>query len=208
MMEQLGSGFFLAMHDLEIRGAGEVLGDSQSGEMQEVGFNLYVRMLDSAVRSLKNGREPDLSAPLDLSTEINLHVPALLPADYCSDVHERLVIYKRLANCESLETLETLREELIDRFGLLPEPARALIECHRLRILGKPLGLARIDASESAIQLQFVPRPPIEPAKVLSLVQRKKHYRLAGQDRLRIELKLADVKERVAAVREAFSELA
>jgi transcription-repair coupling factor (superfamily II helicase) len=208
MMEQLGSGFFLAMHDLEIRGAGEVLGESQSGEMQEVGFNLYVRMLDSAVRSLKNGREPDLSGPLELGTEINLHVPALLPADYCSDVHERLVLYKRLANCETLEALETLREELIDRFGLLPEPARALIECHRLRILGRPLGLARIDASESAIQLQFVPKPPIEPAKVLSLVQRKKHYRLAGQDRLRIELKLPDVRERVAAVREAFSELA
>ena len=208
MMEQLGSGFFLAMHDLEIRGAGEVLGEDQSGEMQEVGFNLYVRMLDSAVRSLKNGREPDLSGPLELGTEINLHVPALLPADYCSDVHERLVLYKRLAHCETLEALETLREELVDRFGLLPEPARALIECHRLRILGKPLGLARIDASESAIQLQFVPRPPIEPAKVLSLVHRKKHYRLAGQDRLRIELKLPDVKARVAAVREAFTELA
>jgi transcription-repair coupling factor (superfamily II helicase) len=208
MMEQLGSGFFLAMHDLEIRGAGEVLGESQSGEMQEVGFNLYVRMLDSAVRSLKNGREPDLSGPLEVGTEINLHVPALLPADYCSDVHERLVLYKRLANCETLEALEALREELIDRFGLLPDPARTLIECHRLRILGRPLGLARIDASESAIQLQFVPKPPIEPAKVLSLVQRKKHYRLAGQDRLRIELKLPDVRERVAAVREAFNELA
>jgi transcription-repair coupling factor (superfamily II helicase) len=207
MMEQLGSGFFLAMHDLEIRGAGEVLGESQSGEMQEVGFNLYVRMLDSAVRSLRNGREPDLAAPLELGTEINLHVPALLPADYCSDVHERLVLYKRLANCETLETLEALREELVDRFGILPEPARVLIECHRLRILGRPLGLARIDASESAIQLQFIPRPPIEPAKVLSLVQRKKHYRLAGQDRLRIDVKLPDVKERVAAVREAFSEL-
>jgi transcription-repair coupling factor (superfamily II helicase) len=207
MMEQLGSGFFLAMHDLEIRGAGEVLGESQSGEMQEVGFNLYVRMLDSAVRSLKNGREPDLSGPLELGTEINLHVPALLPADYCSDVHERLVLYKRLSHCEKMDDLEALREELIDRFGLLPDPARALIECHRLRILGRPLGLARIDASESAIQLQFVPKPPIEPAKVLSLVQRKKHYRLAGQDRLRIELKLSDVKERVAAVREAFSEL-
>jgi transcription-repair coupling factor (superfamily II helicase) len=208
MMEQLGSGFFLAMHDLEIRGAGEVLGEDQSGEMQEVGFNLYVRMLDSAVRSLKNGREPDLAGPLELGTEINLHVPALLPADYCSDVHERLVLYKRLAHVETIDELEALREELIDRFGLLPEPARALIECHRLRILGKPLGLARIDASESAIQLQFVPKPPIEPAKVLSLVQRKKHYRLAGQDRLRIELKLPDVKARVAAVREAFAELA
>jgi transcription-repair coupling factor (superfamily II helicase) len=207
MMEELGSGFFLAMHDLEIRGAGEVLGESQSGEMQEVGFNLYVRMLDSAVRSLKNGREPDLSAPLEVNTEINLHVPALLPADYCNDVHERLVLYKRLANCETLEALEALQEELVDRFGLLPDPARALIECHRLRILGIPLGLARIDASETVIQLQFIPKPPIDPAKVLNLVHRKKQYRLAGQDKLRIELKLPDIKARITAIREAFGEL-
>ncbi|HEX9685452.1 MAG TPA: transcription-repair coupling factor [Burkholderiales bacterium] len=208
MMEELGSGFFLAMHDLEIRGAGEVLGESQSGEMQEVGFNLYVRMLDAAVRSLRNGREPDPAAPLAITAEINLHVPSLLPADYVSDVHERLVLYKRLAGCESLEALDALREELVDRFGILPEPARALIECHRLRVLGEPLGIARIDAAETAIQLQFIAKPPIEPAKVLNLVRQKKHYRLAGQDRLRIELKLPDVRDRVTAVREAFGELA
>jgi transcription-repair coupling factor (superfamily II helicase) len=176
--------------------------------MQEVGFSLYVRMLDAAVRALKLGREPDLAAPLEVAAEINLHVPALLPADYCSDVHERLVLYKRLANCETIETLDALREELVDRFGPLPEPARALVECHRLRIHGKPLGIARIDASDTAILLQFIEKPPIEPAKVLELVRRKKHYRLAGQDKLRIDLKLPDVKDRVAAVRAAFGELA
>src|SRR5688572_2537875 len=207
MMEELGSGFFLAMHDLEIRGAGEVLGDEQSGEMQEVGFNLYLRMLDTAVRSLKLGKEPDLAAPLEVNTEINLHAPALLPADYVHDVHERLVLYKRLANCDSQEELDALREELIDRFGNTPEAARSLIESHRLRILGKPLGIARIDASDSAILLQFVPKPPIEPAKVLKLVQSRRNYRLAGQDRLRIEAPLPDVRARVAAIREAFGEL-
>ncbi len=207
MMEELGSGFFLAMHDLEIRGAGEVLGESQSGEMQEVGFNLYVRMLDNAVRSLKQGREPDLAAPLGLTTEINLHVPALLPEAYCSDVHERLVLYKRVANCDTLEELERLGEELIDRFGSLPDPARALVECHRLRILGKPLGVARIDATDSAIQLQFVPKPPIEPIKVLNLVQARRNYRLAGQDRLRIEASLPDISARIAAVCEVFTAL-
>ena len=207
MMEELGSGFFLAMHDLEIRGAGEVLGESQSGEMQEVGFNLYLRMLDTAVRSLKLGREPDLAAPLGVTTEINLHAPALLPANYVSDVHERLVLYKRLANCETMEELDALREELIDRFGEMPEPTRALIESHRLRLLGKPLGIARIDATDAAIQLQFVPHPPIEPAKVLKLVQSRRNYRLAGQDRLRIEIPLPDVRSRVAAIREAFGEL-
>ena len=208
MMEELGSGFFLAMHDLEIRGAGEVLGEEQSGEMQEVGFNLYLRMLDTAVRSLKLGKEPDLAAPLEVNTEINLHAPALLPADYVHDVHERLVLYKRLANCESQEELDALREELIDRFGNTPEAARSLVESHRLRILGKPLGVARIDATESAILLQFVPRPPIEPARVLKLVQSRRNYRLAGQDRLRIEAPLPDVRARVAAIREAFGELA
>jgi transcription-repair coupling factor (superfamily II helicase) len=207
MMEELGSGFFLAMHDLEIRGAGEVLGEEQSGEMQEVGFNLYLRMLDTAVRSLKLGKEPDLAAPLEVNTEINLHAPALLPADYVHDVHERLVLYKRLANCDSQEELDALREELIDRFGNTPEAARSLIESHRLRILGKPLGIARIDASDAAILLQFVPRPPIEPAKVLKLVQSRRNYRLAGQDRLRIEAPLPDVRTRVVAIREAFAEL-
>ena len=145
---------------------------------------------------------------LAVTAEINLHVPALLPATYVDDVHARLVLYKRLADCRTLEALEALREELIDRFGNLPEPARALIECHRLRVLGEPLGIARVDAAETAIQLQFVAKPPIEPAKVLKLVQQKKHYRLAGQDRLRIELKLPELRDRVSAVREAFGELA
>ena len=208
MMEELGAGVFLAMHDLEIRGAGEVLGESQSGEMQEVGFNLYCAMLDAAVKSLKQGKEPDLAAPLGVTTEINLHMPALLPDDYCSDVHERLVLYKRLANCDSEEELDGLREELIDRFGELPDAARALIDSHRLRILGKPLGIARIDATDTAVQLQFIPRPPIEPIKILKLIQTRRNYKLAGQDRLRIEANLPDLKARVAAIREAFKALA
>ncbi len=206
-MEELGSGFFLAMHDLEIRGAGEVLGDSQSGEMQEIGFNLYCAMLDAAVKSLKAGKEPDLNAPLGVTTEINLHAPALLPDLYCSDVHERLVLYKRLANCNSEDTLQLLQEELIDRFGELPDATRTLIDCHRLRILGKPLGIARIDASENAIQLQFMPNPPIEPMKIIKLIQAKKHYKLAGQDRLRVEIQLPDLRPRVAEIRRIFTEL-
>ena len=206
-MEELGSGFFLAMHDLEIRGAGEVLGDSQSGEMQEVGFNLYCAMLDTAVKSLKEGKEPDLNAPLGVTTEINLHVPALLPDAYCSDVHERLMLYKRLANCTTEDQLQLLQEELIDRFGDLPEATRTLIDSHRLRILGKPLGIARIDASESVLQLQFVPNPPIDPMKIIKLIQTRKHYKLAGQDRLRIEAKTPDLKTRVAEIRKVFAEL-
>jgi transcription-repair coupling factor (superfamily II helicase) len=195
------------MHDLEIRGAGEVLGESQSGEMHEIGFNLYCAMLDSAVKSLKAGKEPDLNAPLGVTTEINLHTPALLPSDYCHDVHERLVLYKRLANCDNDDQLQLLQEELIDRFGPLPDATRALIDCHRLRILGKPLGIARIDASENAIQLHFVPNPPIEPIKIIKLIQSKKNYKLAGQDRLRIDIKTPDLKTRVAEIRRVFTEL-
>jgi len=207
IMEELGSGFFLAMHDLEIRGAGEVLGDSQSGEMQEVGFNLYCAMLDAAVRSLRQGKEPDLAASLGVTTEINLHVPALLPEDYVSDVHERLVLYKRFANCETDEQLYAMHEELVDRFGSLPAPARTLLESHRLRVLGKPLGIARIDATESTLQLQFTPTPSIDAERIIELIRMNRNYKLAGQDRLKIAVDMPGVKERIAAIREIFSKL-
>jgi len=208
MMDELGSGFYLAMHDLEIRGAGEVLGESQSGEIQEVGFNLYNDMLAHAVRALKAGREPDLAQPLGVTTEINLHRPALLPAGYCSDVHERLAIYKRLANCETEDALTAMHEELVDRFGPLPEQAQALVESHRLRILSRPLGIARIDATAEAVVLQFDPHPAIEPARVIRLVQEQRHWRLQGPSRLRVERASATLKERAQAVREILRQLA
>ncbi|HRH79472.1 MAG TPA: transcription-repair coupling factor [Thiobacillaceae bacterium] len=208
MMEDLGSGFYLAMHDLEIRGAGEVLGESQSGEMQEVGFNLFNDMLTSAVKSLKEGREPDLEAPLSVTAEINLHLPALLPEDYCADVHERLVLYKRLANCESEEDLKAMEEELIDRFGLPPEPARALLETHRLRIRTRPLGITRLDAGPKAISVQFRPNPPIDPLKLIKLIQNRREYKLAGQDKLRIEADTADLTARLGTLQAFFREIA
>jgi transcription-repair coupling factor (superfamily II helicase) len=206
MMEDLGSGFFLAMHDLEIRGAGEILGDSQSGEMQEIGFNLYVEMLDSAVRALKQGKVWDVSAPLDFTTEINLHVPALLPNDYCGDVHERLVLYKRLASCQILDELSELQEEMIDRFGLPTTPVKALIESHRLRVLAKHVGVAKIDASLDAIQLQFIPNPPIDAARVIQLIQKNRHYKLAGPDKLKVIEAIPDLEKRVSRVRALLSE--
>jgi transcription-repair coupling factor (superfamily II helicase) len=208
MMEELGSGFYLAMHDLEIRGAGEVLGESQSGEMQEVGFNLYADMLDHAVRSLKAGREPDLSQPFEVITEVNLHFPALLPASYCGDVHERLVLYKRFANCESVERVEAMQEELVDRFGDLPGAARALIESHRLRILGRALGVARVDATPEFIQLQFVPHPPLDPAAVLKLVQKQRGWKLTAPNKLRVERVTSELPERALAVRQVLEALA
>jgi len=206
-MEQLGSGFYLAMHDLEIRGAGEVLGESQSGEMQEIGFSLYTDMLNAAVASLRQGREPDMAHPLGVTTEINLHCPALLPSDYCGDIHQRLMLYKRLANCNTPEELDEMHQELIDRFGLLPAPAQTLLDCHRLRILAKPLGISKVDASSEAIQIQFVPNPPIDPMKIITLIQSKRHVKMAGQDKLRIELKYGDVAQRVLAIKNFFNEL-
>ncbi|MBI2317501.1 MAG: transcription-repair coupling factor, partial [Betaproteobacteria bacterium] len=206
-MEELGSGFYLAMHDLEIRGAGEVLGESQSGEMQEVGFNLYADMLNHAVRSLKTGREPDLAQPFEIATEINLHLPALLPADYCADVHERLVIYKRLANCDSLDAIDTMQEELVDRFGASPPAVRSLLAAHRLRVLGRPLALARLDATSEAIVLQFGPHPPLDPGAVIALVQNSRGWRLAGPSKLRVERVTGELDERVRAAREVIETL-
>jgi len=208
MMEDLGAGFYLAMHDLEIRGAGEVLGDQQSGGIHDIGFALYTEMLDHAVKTLKKGGEPDFSRPFSVATEVNLHAPALLPEIYCPDVHERLVVYKRLANCQSDEELERLTEELVDRFGPLPDPTRVLLECHKLRIQGAPLGVAKIDAAPSAIVIQFVPEPPVEPKKILALVQSSRIYRLPGPDRVKIEIKHEDLKQRASEVRQFLRRLA
>jgi len=208
MMEDLGAGFYLAMHDLEIRGAGEVLGESQSGGIHDVGFTLYSEMLEHAVRSLKKGEEPDLAGPISIATEVNLHAPALLPESYCGDVHERLVLYKRLANCSADEELERLTEELVDRFGPLPDPARVLLECHRLRIQGAPLGVQKIDASAGSIVVQFIPQPPVDPRRVLALVQGNRIYRLPGPDRVKIEVKHEDLKLRANEVRQFLRRLA
>lgn len=206
-MEELGSGFYLAMHDLEIRGTGEVLGEKQSGEIHDIGFQLYIDMLNEAVRSLKKGQEPDLERPLAATTEINLHTPALLPADYCADVHERLTLYKRLSNGENADHIDLLQEELIDRFGHLPDAARALLDVHRLRVNAKALGIVKIDASEEAIVLQFDKNPPIDPARIIALVQKNRHVKLAGQDRLRVHPSHPDVKQRVQLLRSLMAEL-
>ncbi len=206
-MEELGSGFFLAMHDLEIRGAGEVLGDNQSGNMTEVGFQLYNDMLTEAVSALKAGREPDMDAPLRATVEINLHLPALLPADFCGDIHERLMLYKRLASAEDFETLQSLQEELIDRFGQLPDPARALIETHKLRLKAKPLGVQKLDATQDGVSLQLRSDAPIDPSRVIVLIQKDKRFKLAGQDRIRFMSESKDLAQRLMQIREALSHL-
>ncbi|CAN7363325.1 transcription-repair coupling factor [Rhizobacter sp. LjRoot28] len=206
-MEELGSGFYLAMHDLEIRGAGEVLGDNQSGNMMEVGFQLYNEMLAEAVRSLKAGREPDLLSPLSVTTEINLHAPALLPDDYCGDVHTRLSLYKRLASAEKADQIDAMLEEITDRFGKLPAQGQTLFDVHRLRVLAKPYGVIKIDAAPALMVLSFRPNPPVDAIRIIELVQKNRHIKLAGNDKLRIERATKDPKERAQLVRDVLRQL-
>ncbi len=207
MMEELGSGFYLAMHDLEIRGAGEVLGDSQSGNLIEVGFSLYSEMLNAAVRSLKAGREPDLGAPLAVVTEINLHAPALLPSHYCPDIQERLVLYKRLAACEHEDDVRELHEEIIDRFGKMPLPTQTLVQSHRLRLLGQSIGVSKIDAHSQAIVLQFGKDTAVEPGQLIRFLQRRKDAKMLGSDRLRVAMLTEDLDSRSQKVRELIQQL-
>ena len=206
-MEELGSGFYLSMHDLEIRGAGEVLGDQQSGNIQEVGFQLYNDMLAEAVQALKRGEEPDLLSPLQVTTDINLHAPALLPDTYCGDVHLRLSFYKKMATAKTMDQLDALTEELVDRFGSMPASTHLLFETHRLRVLAKTYGVIKIDASSQSIQIHFKSDAPVDGALIIQLVQKNKHIKLAGNDKLRIEKSLPEAKDRVQMVRDVLKAL-
>jgi transcription-repair coupling factor (superfamily II helicase) len=206
-MEELGSGFYLAMHDLEIRGAGEVLGENQSGNMLEVGFQLYNEMLSEAVRCLKAGKEPDLLAPLSAATDINLHAPALLPDEYCGDVHLRLSFYKKLATAKTTAQVDSLLEEIVDRFGKLPAQAQTLIDTHRLRVISQPYGVVKVDAAPGVINITFKKDAPIDPMGVIALIQKNKHIKLVGNEKLRVERELPEVKARVQMVRDVLRSL-
>jgi transcription-repair coupling factor (superfamily II helicase) len=170
--------------------------------MMEVGFQLYNEMLSEAVRSLKAGREPDLLSPLSATTEINLHAPALLPDAYCGDVHQRLSLYKRLATADRAEQIDAMLEEITDRFGKLPAQGQTLFDTHRLRVLAKPYGVMKIDAAPSVININFRPNPPIDPMRVIELVQKNRNIKLVGNEKLRIDKALTDPKDRAHAVRE------
>jgi transcription-repair coupling factor (superfamily II helicase) len=206
-MEELGSGFYLAMHDLEIRGAGEVLGENQSGNMMEVGFQLYNDMLAEAVRSLKAGREPDLLSPLGATTEINLHAPALLPDAYCGDVHTRLNLYKRLASADKPEQIDLLLEEITDRFGKLPPQGQTLFDTHRLRVLAKPYGVIKIDAGPKLMNVTFRAQAPIDSRRIIELVQKNRAIKLAGNDKLRIEREISQPADRAHYLRDLLKAL-
>ena len=196
-LEELGAGFVLATHDLEIRGAGELLGEQQSGEMAEVGLTMYLDMLDRAVKALRAGRRVDLDAPLAAQSEVELRVPSLLPEDYVGDVQVRLALYKRIAAAADEDALDGMLVELTDRFGEPPTPARNLLRTARLRLVARRLGLRRVDFGTHGGQLQFEPQNSIDPKKVVALLQSNpREYRLEGPLKLRVSHPLVDETER------------
>jgi transcription-repair coupling factor (superfamily II helicase) len=207
--DSLGAGFTLASHDLEIRGAGELLGEDQSGHMQSIGFSLYSEMLADTVKLLKQGKKPDLDKPLRSSTEVNLRIPALLPDTYLPDVHGRLLIYKRLASVNSSGELSELKIELIDRFGLLPEPTQNLLATTRLRLLAEKLGIQKIEANATGGKLKIMGTTTIDPLTLVRLVQLdSKHYNFGGPDELRFKQDMPSASQRIGFVEALLAKLA
>ncbi|MFC6205293.1 transcription-repair coupling factor [Psychrobacter urativorans] len=201
----LGAGFMLASEDLEIRGAGEILGKQQSGNMQAIGFSLYMDMLERATKAIKAGREPDLNTPLSLTSEINLHSSALIPEEYLHDVHQRLLFYKRISNADDREALIDIRTEMIDRFGTLPDQTKQLFAVHGLRIQAEPLMINKIDANSNSMTLEFAPDTPVDALAIIKLIQTDgQRYRMNGASGIRYSdsAKLATAQQRVTAVQD------
>ena len=207
-LEELGIGFTLATHDLEIRGAGEILGEDQSGQIHEVGFGLYMELLERAVRAMKDGKQPELDRPLDHGTEVDLHFPALIPDDFLPDVHTRLIMYKRIASAEDNSELRDLQEEMVDRFGLLPEAVKNLFQVAKLKIKAAPLGIRKIDLGEKGGRLHFQEQTNIDTAQLINLIQSQPDkYKLDGQDKLRIVQETSDSMERIANLHQLLDSL-
>ncbi|MBS0432642.1 MAG: transcription-repair coupling factor [Proteobacteria bacterium] len=208
-LEELGAGFTLATHDLEIRGAGELLGEEQSGQIQEIGFSLYTELLERAVRALKSGKVPDFDLSSAHDTEIELHLPALIPDDYLPDVHARLTLYKRISGARDDEALRGLQVEMIDRFGLLPQQARNLFAIAALKLRAAALGIRKLDLGENGGRVVFRDQPDIEPMTILRLIQQQPRvYKLDGQDKLRVTMELPGAAERLRAAGELLDALA
>jgi transcription-repair coupling factor (superfamily II helicase) len=207
-MEELGAGFALATHDLEIRGAGELLGEEQSGQIQAVGFSLYTELLERAVRALREGRLPDLDSDSRAHTEIELHVPVLIPDTYLDDVHARLMLYKRVASAQNEDVLRELSVEMVDRFGVLPEPTKNLFALTELKLRAERLGVRKLELGAQGGRVLFRAKPNIEPATIIKMIQRlPKVYALDGPDKLRIRLELPGAAERIRVAGEILGAL-
>lgn len=208
-MDELGAGFTLATHDLEIRGAGELLGEDQSGQMAEVGFSLYTELLERAVRSIRQGKLPDADEPPERGAEVELHVPALIPEDYLPDVHARLTLYKRISGARDADGLRELQVEMIDRFGLLPDPARHLFAVAELKLQATALGIRKLDLGANGGRLVFEAKPRIDPMALIQMIQKQpKLYAMDGPDKLRARLPLPEAADRFNAARGLLAALA
>ena len=206
--DHLGSGFTLATNDLEIRGAGELLGEEQSGHIQAIGFTLYLEMLDRAVNAIRKGGKPDLDAALNTGIDVNLHLPALIPDDYLPDVNMRLTLYKRLSNCETKQHLHELQVEMIDRFGLLPEPVKTLFQLAELRQIGEQIGLKKIEAGPNGGRLQFTANTIVEPITIVKMVQNDSAtFRLQNNDQLSFTMPMETAEQRFALVNDILQKL-
>jgi transcription-repair coupling factor (superfamily II helicase) len=206
---ELGAGFMISSHDMEIRGAGELLGDEQSGQIQEVGFSLYAELLERAVAALRSGRQPELDAPLDTGPEIDLQTSALIPDDYLPDVHARLVLYKRIASAQDHEDLKALQIEMIDRFGLLPAPTKTLFSVTELKFAATAMGIRKIEATSAGGRISFAPSPKIDPVKVIMLIQTQpKIYRMDGPDKLRFTQPFETAECKIEFIRRLMADLA
>ena len=207
LMEDLGAGYHLAMHDLEIRGAGELLGDNQSGQMHEIGFNLYIDMLNNAIKQLKKGEKLDLESPITLNKEINLHTPTILTQTYCPNTNERLIIYKRLSSCKSKDELKSIKEELIDRFGIMPLQTVNLILFHELRINILSTEVMKIDSSKRKSEITIKKNADIDPIKIIDLLQNDQRFKMNGPDKIKILLEEEDVARRVKFITKTIKEI-
>ena len=197
----LGAGFILATEDLEIRGAGELLGEQQSGSMQAIGYSLYMEMLEKATKAIQQGKAPNFDAPLSLTAEINLHMPALIPDDYLGDVHQRLLFYKRISNTDEQDKLDHIRMELIDRFGTLPQAVKQLFSVHQIRIQAEQLGLTKIDIAAQGGSIEFSPDTPVQAASIILLMQKNPtYYRMQGGQRLKVMVMLEEYDKRIQFV--------
>ena len=204
----LGAGFMLSSHDMEIRGAGELLGDEQSGQIQEIGFSLYSELLERAVTALKSGKQPELDTPMDKGVEVELQAAALIPEDYLPDVHLRLVLYKRISNTETTADLRELQVEMIDRFGLLPEPVKTLFSVTELKQQAEHLGIKKIEANANGGRVLFTAQPNINAEQLIHLIQTQaQHYKLDGMDKLRFTQNFGSVEEKVTFIRELLEKL-
>ena len=191
---ELGAGFMLSSHDMEIRGAGELLGDEQSGQIQEIGFTLYSELLERAIKALQSGKQPELDTPFDSGPEVDLQTAALIPEDYLPDIHARLVLYKRIANAENSEDLRALKVEMIDRFGLLPDQVKALFTVTELKQQAAHLGIKKIEAHASGGRLVFSQQPNIDTAELIKLIQTQASiYKFDGSEKLRFVKNFAEV---------------